>query len=96
MLYPLHDESIFIEDKAFAPGDDVVEDMRFLTEKRTDFSAGGWRNLIPGGEVVVERLEGSHHSSMMQGDAVRETTSFIGRAMREDERVRTKFLVGGL
>ena len=75
-------ESIFTEDKAFAPGDDVVEDMRFLTKKRTNFSAGGWRDLIPGGEVVVERLEGSHHFSMMRGDAVRETARFIDRAMR--------------
>ncbi len=74
-------ESIFTEDKAFAQGDDVVEDMRFLTEKRTDFSAGGWRDLVPGGEVVVERLEGSHHFSMMQGDAVEETARFIDRAM---------------
>lgn len=72
-------ESIFTEGKAFAPGDDVV---RFLTEKRTDFSAGCWRDLIPGGEIVVERLEGSHHFSMMRGDAVRETARFIDRAMR--------------
>ena len=75
-------ESIFTEDKAFSPGDDVVEDMTFLTEKRTDFTPGGWRDLIPGGEIVVERLEGSHHFSMMQGDAVKETARFIDRAMR--------------
>jgi acyl carrier protein/surfactin synthase thioesterase subunit len=47
------------------PGPDDTEGMKFLSEKRTDFSAGGWADLIPGVEVRVETLSEAHHFSMM-------------------------------
>ena len=52
-------------DKKFSarPGD--PEDMVFLTEDRTDFSGDGWRNLIPGGGVVVGKAEGANHFTLM-------------------------------
>lgn len=48
-------------------GPNDPDDMKFLTEKRTDFSAGGWGDLFPGVEVIVEKAEGAHHFSMMVG-----------------------------
>ena len=42
-----------------------TEGMKFLTEKRTDFSANGWQDLIPGGEITVTTAAGAHHFSMM-------------------------------
>lgn len=47
------------------PGSDDTEGMKFLTEKRTDFTAHGWKTLFPGAIVDVKRLEGAHHFSMM-------------------------------
>ena len=73
-------ESIMTGDKALPPGDDEVEDMKFLTEKRTDFSPGGWRDLIPGGDIVVDKVIGAHHFSMMWGEFSEKTARFIDRA----------------
>ncbi|KAG8526115.1 uncharacterized protein KY384_000108 [Bacidia gigantensis] len=52
-------------DKAFAsqPGD--PDDMKFLTENKTDLSATAWKELVPGVEVKVERAEGADHFSLM-------------------------------
>jgi hypothetical protein len=47
------------------PGPDDTEGMKFLTEKRSDFSAAGWDHLFPGEEIAVERVPGAHHFSMM-------------------------------
>ena len=47
------------------PGPDDTEGMKFLTEKRTDFTAAGWETLFPGTRVDVTRVEGAHHFSMM-------------------------------
>lgn len=47
------------------PGPDDNEGMKFLTEKRTDFTAAGWDHLFPGVVVDVQRVEGAHHFSMM-------------------------------
>lgn len=46
-----------------SPGD--PEGIKFLTEKRSDFSAGGWTRLFPDDEVTVEVMEGANHFSMM-------------------------------
>lgn len=46
-------------------GPDDTEGMKFLTEKRTDFTGAGWEALLPGTRVDVERVEGAHHFSMM-------------------------------
>lgn len=47
------------------PGPDDTEGMKFLTEKRTDFTAAGWETLFPGTIVDVTRVEGGHHFSIM-------------------------------
>ena len=55
------------------PGPDDTEGMKFLTEKRTDFSASGWKMLFPGALVDVKRIPDAHHFSMM----VSSRTSFF-------------------
>lgn len=47
------------------PGD--TKGMKFLLERRTDFGPNGWDVLFPGREreVVISRVEGGHHFSMM-------------------------------
>lgn len=47
------------------PESDDTEGMKFLTEKRTDFSAQEWEALFPGVEIDVRRVENAHHFSMM-------------------------------
>ena len=47
------------------PHPDDTEGMRFLTEKRTDFTAQGWGDLFPGMQVDVESVEDAHHFSLM-------------------------------
>ena len=47
------------------PRPDDTEGMKFLTEKRTDFTAQDWEKLVPGAEVRVNRVEQAHHFSMM-------------------------------
>ena len=47
------------------PRPDDTEGMKFLTEKRIDFSAAGWETLFPGVSVDVRRIDGAHHFSMM-------------------------------
>lgn len=49
------------------PHPDDTEGMKFLTENRTDFSAAGWQELFPGGEIILDRTEGANHFSMMVG-----------------------------
>ena len=41
------------------------EGIKFLTEKRVDFSAGDWGCLFPGGKIEVVVLSGANHFSMM-------------------------------
>ncbi|KAF2169976.1 hypothetical protein M409DRAFT_35986 [Zasmidium cellare ATCC 36951] len=50
---------------AAAEDQDDGEAVKFLTEKRTDFSAGYWGRLFPGGQVSVEVAKGAHHFSLM-------------------------------
>ena len=47
------------------PHPDDTEGMRFLTEKRTDFTAQGWGDLFPGMQVDVESVKDAHHFSLM-------------------------------
>ena len=47
------------------PRPEDTEGMKFLTEKRVDFTAAGWEKLFPGTKVDVARVEGAHHFSMM-------------------------------
>lgn len=47
------------------PHPDDTEGMKFLGEPRTDFSAAGWKELFPGQEVIVEKVDGANHFSLM-------------------------------
>ncbi|KAH3395487.1 hypothetical protein KXV81_002967 [Aspergillus fumigatus] len=65
-----------------APRPEDTEDMKFLTEARTDFSAGIWGSLFPGAEVVVDKADGANHFSMMQeGKYARQVAAFIGQLL---------------
>lgn len=46
------------------PGE-VTHSMKFLTEPRADFTAGGWAQLFPGQELRVQLAHGANHFSMM-------------------------------
>lgn len=46
------------------PGD--PKDMQFLTKTRSDFTAGAWRRLFPGGtSVEVHKAEGVNHFTLL-------------------------------
>ncbi len=47
------------------PQPDDTEGMKFLTEKRVDFTAQGWGDLFPGMKIDVKSVEGAHHFSLM-------------------------------
>jgi thioesterase domain-containing protein/acyl carrier protein len=49
----------------FPSGPEDPEGIKFLIEKRQDFSAGDWKSLFPGGQVTAEAMEGATHFSMM-------------------------------
>ncbi|KAB8272972.1 hypothetical protein BDV30DRAFT_226962 [Aspergillus minisclerotigenes] len=63
------------------PHKDDTEGMKFLTEKRRDFSGNGWEDLFPGSQLVIEKAHGANHFSMMQGPFVIELAQFIRKAM---------------
>ncbi|KAH8585728.1 conidial yellow pigment biosynthesis polyketide synthase [Bisporella sp. PMI_857] len=52
------------------PHPDDTKGMRFLTEKRKDFSGNGWEELFPGIEIAIERIENATHFSMMASHPV--------------------------
>ncbi|EGD94040.1 polyketide synthase [Trichophyton tonsurans CBS 112818] len=47
---------------------DDTPGMKFLSEKRTDFSAAGWEAVFPGGDIILKRMEHANHFSMMKGE----------------------------
>lgn len=47
------------------PRPDDTEGMKFLTEKRTDFTAQGWGDLFPGMKIDIKPVEDAHHFSLM-------------------------------
>ena len=47
------------------PHPDDTEGMKFLTEKRTDFTAQGWGNLFPGKKIDIKTVQHAHHFSLM-------------------------------
>ncbi|BAE55935.1 unnamed protein product [Aspergillus oryzae RIB40] len=63
------------------PHKDDTEGIKFLTEKRRDFSGNGWEDLFPGSQLVIEKAHGANHFSMMQGPFVIELAQFIRKAM---------------
>ncbi|KAJ8105235.1 hypothetical protein ONZ43_g7506 [Nemania bipapillata] len=48
------------------PHPDDTEGMKFLTERRKDFSGNGWEKLFPDGEIVIGRIHGANHFSMLK------------------------------
>ena len=62
--------------------DDDPKEMRWLLENRTNFGPNGWDGLLGGeGNLVVEKIEGANHFSMMEGTNAKVLSEFIGRAM---------------
>ena len=47
------------------PHPDDTVGMKFLTEKRTDFTAQGWGDLFPGMKMDIKTVEDAHHFSLM-------------------------------
>ncbi|KAH8691644.1 polyketide synthase [Talaromyces proteolyticus] len=43
--------------------------IKFLTDQRTDFSASGWGELLPGVDINIEKIAGATHFSMMVRDS---------------------------
>ncbi|KAK3902976.1 conidial yellow pigment biosynthesis polyketide synthase [Staphylotrichum tortipilum] len=66
-----------------APHPDDTEGMKFLLERRTEFGPNGWDALFPGREagIVLERVEGAHHFSMMREPYSQKLAEFLARAM---------------
>ncbi|KAI1452580.1 polyketide synthase [Annulohypoxylon moriforme] len=64
-----------------APHPDDTEGMKFLLERRTDFGPNGWDTLFPGQDVVVDRVEGAHHFSMMREPYSWNLAEFLVKAM---------------
>ncbi|KZF26353.1 polyketide synthase [Xylona heveae TC161] len=64
-----------------APHPDDTEGMKFLTEKRADFSPCGWEDFFPDREITVEKAEGATHFSMMRDSFAPKLSAFIERAM---------------
>ena len=47
------------------PHPDDTEGMKFLTEKRTNFTGNGWERLFPGAEMRIAKATGANHFAMM-------------------------------
>lgn len=47
------------------PHPDDTEGMKFLTERRTDFSGNGWERLFPVEQLRIERADGANHFTMV-------------------------------
>lgn len=57
--------------------DENEEGVKFLTERRTDFSGCGWETLFPGGEVRIEKAPEANHFTMMRGEFAPKLACFI-------------------
>ena len=51
--------------------------VKVLTEKGTDSSPGGWWDLMRGGEISADKVDGAYRFSMMRGELGEKTASFI-------------------
>ena len=74
----MHQGDMRPESKA---GEEDTKEMKWFLEGRKDFGPNGWDKLIGGRELVVEKLDGRNHFTMMQGDAARKVADFIYRAI---------------
>ncbi|KAJ9400459.1 hypothetical protein DTO282F9_2646 [Paecilomyces variotii] len=74
------------ETRAVAPPPvrpDDTEDMKFLTERRTDFSAGPWEHMFPGTEVLIETAYGADHFSLLQEEPYKGAVrAFMSRVLQ--------------
>ena len=61
------------------PGPGDTEGMKFLAEKRKDFSAAGWQAYFPAVEVDVKRIDNAHHFSMLVSRLMSETIQSFHR-----------------
>lgn len=74
-----------IKNPKLPPSADDTEGMKFLTDQRTDFSAGGWASLFPGTKVEVHVIEEANHFSMMNGEHAASLAKIIRSATSKPE-----------
>ncbi|KAM5493712.1 Type I Iterative PKS [Microsporum canis] len=63
------------------PHPDDTQGMKFLSETRTDFSATGWEDMFPGGDITSERVERANHFSIMRGEHASKLAAIIKAAL---------------
>ena len=56
-------------------------EVKWLLTERTELGPGGWGQLV-GNSVTIEVLHGANHFSMMKGNAAKQVSKIIGRAMQ--------------
>ncbi|TQV91536.1 polyketide synthase [Cordyceps javanica] len=67
--------------ETFHPRPDDPPHMKFLTDKRTDFTAGGWARLFPGIPVQVDRAVGQDHWTLLKDKSAADVAAYMARAM---------------
>ncbi|KAB8239545.1 beta-ketoacyl synthase [Aspergillus alliaceus] len=53
------------------------EGLKFLTATRTDFGPCGWDSLLPEEDIVLDRMTGANHFSMMKGEFAKRLSEMI-------------------
>ena len=53
------------------------EGLKFLTATRTDFGPCGWESLLPEQDIMIDRVAGCNHFSMMQGEGAKKLSEVI-------------------
>ncbi|KAJ3493731.1 hypothetical protein NLG97_g4549 [Lecanicillium saksenae] len=65
----------------FHPKPDDPPQMKFLTDKRTDFTAGAWARLFPGIPLHVDRAVGQHHWNLLKDKSAADVAAYIARVL---------------
>ncbi|TVY85230.1 putative sterigmatocystin biosynthesis polyketide synthase [Lachnellula suecica] len=55
--------------------------IHFLVEKRTDFGPCGWEKMLPGAEILCDKVVGANHFSMMQKPFITQVGQFFERGL---------------
>ena len=56
---------------------DDPEGLKFLTATRTDFGPCGWETLLPEEDIMLDRMTGANHFSMMKGEFAKRLSEMI-------------------
>ncbi|GIZ44770.1 hypothetical protein CKM354_000795900 [Cercospora kikuchii] len=68
-------------DERFYGQSNDPEDMKFLTVKRNDYSAGRWGPLFGDIPVKVDLAKGQHHWSLLKGDSAVKVAEYIRKIL---------------